>query len=200
MLSEDDWNDWAQDCIIVPIYPGGGMHAGTSLRVATSWGTADCTRVVSVPAGNIGRVVAVCQRETLQAIRAGVRSFLCVNALLARTPRTGSVSSAWYPRWTHIYYRATPIQGQRKMHAVLSDDAWNSQRVSVTATRLTSRSKPSRVRWEVPLGGGPAIVSDLHLIPFADVVQRPPRPPRPTQLTDAEMMDMGHALEQLLGI
>jgi hypothetical protein len=131
-------------------------------------------------------------------IRTGLRSFLCINALLAASPSPSPLTAHWYPEWTHIYYSDLPVSGQLKMHAVLSDNAWNSQMAHVSAARLTSKSKASRVRWEVPVGGGPVVVGDLHVFAKAHLMEKPPRPPRPTRLTSAEMIDMGHALERLL--
>lgn len=70
----------------------------------------------------------------------------------------------------------------------------------VSAARLTSKSKSSRVRWEVPVGGGPVVVGDLHVFAKTDLIATPPRPPRPDRLTKTEMLDLGHALERLLTI
>jgi mRNA-degrading endonuclease toxin of MazEF toxin-antitoxin module len=200
VLSEDDWNDWADDCVIVPIYPSPGRRAAPPLRIATEWGTADCTRVFSTASSRLTAAAGVATPRVLARIRAGVRSFLCVNALLAASPSPSPSTAQWYPEWTHIYYSDIPVGGQVKMHAVLSDNAWNSQMDHVSAARLTSKSKRSRVRWEVPVGGGPVVVGDLHVFAKRHLVEKPPRHPRPTRLTTAEMIDMGHALESLLTI
>jgi mRNA-degrading endonuclease toxin of MazEF toxin-antitoxin module len=199
VLSENDWNDWSGDCVIVPLYPS-GVHGGTLLRVSTTWGTADCTRIVSVNNTVLTAYAGQGEPAMLAGVRAGVRSFLCIDDLRVGRDVSTSNSGLWYPRWTYIYYRRTPISGARKMHAVLSDDAWNSQLRSVSAARLTSKSKSSRLRWGVPVKGGPVVVGDLHILAVGGVIQDPPSPPRPQKLTKAEMADMADALGRLLSL
>jgi mRNA-degrading endonuclease toxin of MazEF toxin-antitoxin module len=198
VLSEDDWNDWANDCVVVPIYPMRAIKAAPPLRITTQWGIADCTRIFSTPNARLNGPVASVPGAVLASIRSGVRSFLCVDALLATAPATAPATGRWYPQWTHVYYSNIPVNGRRKMHAVLSDNGWNSQMAYVSAARLTSKSKGSRLRWEVAVQGGPVVVGDLHVFAKTDLVASPPRPPRPDRLTRIEMHDMGHALERLL--
>ena len=200
VLSEDDWNSWANDCVIVPIYPSHVLRAGNQLRVETRWGTADCTRVFNIGNPSLTAFAGTPSIPVLAQIRRGVRSFLCVDALLAQSIAPEPLTASWYPKWAYSYYSNIGVRGERKMHAILSDNAWNSEMDYVSAVRLTSKSKESRVRWEVPVKGGPVIVGDLHLFAKSNVIQKPPRPPRPGRLTNTEMVDMGHALERLLTI
>ena len=109
-------------------------------------------------------------------------------------------SVPWYPRFGHVYYSRNAIQGSNKMYVILSDDAWNDANPWVIGIRLTSRSKPPRLRWEIPLSGGPAIVGDIFPLPKAMLDQRPPKAPRPVNTTAAERVALGRGLELLLGL
>jgi hypothetical protein len=133
-------------------------------------------------------------------VRGGLHSFLCISAFLTNVSSAAPVSKHWYPEWNHIYYHDQEVRGQLKMHAVLSDNAWNHGMGYVSTARLTSKSKESRVRWEVRVKGGAVVIGDLHVLAKNSLIQKPPNPPRPTRLTPVEMVDIGNALKGLLTI
>ena len=71
----------------------------------------------------------------------------------------------------------------------MSDEDWNSAPGAnhFAAVRLTSKTKPQRLRWEVPVGDGSFVVTgDIYSVPLADFEQTPPPEKYPAQLTDEE--------------
>jgi hypothetical protein len=85
-----------------------------------------------------------------------------------------------------------------KMHAVITDDAWNGQQPYSCASQLTSTSKTWRQRWKGRLRGGTVIAGDLSLVPHADFSHTPPKPPRPRHLPPPQMRQLAIALQRLL--
>lgn len=57
---------------------------------------------------------------------------------------------------------------------------------NVAAVRLTSKTKPHRSRWEVPVSGGYVVVGDIYSLAMSDIEQKPPRAKYPARLTNDE--------------
>jgi mRNA-degrading endonuclease toxin of MazEF toxin-antitoxin module len=198
VISEDPWNQWARSPIIVPLLSGVRANA---LRPTIGQSTiADCTRPLTVTASRLGAVLGSLSTEESAAVRSALASMLNVDHLLQGTtpPQPAAPPSVWYPHFAHIYFDTLEIDGEQKMFAILSDDLWNVTERFVIGLRLTSRSKPARARWEVPLSGGPIIIGDLHLIPTSRLNQTPPRPPHPVRCTVPQGAAIGRGLQQVL--
>lgn len=198
VVSEDLWNRWARSPIIVPLATGLGANL---LRPAIGHGlVADCTRPITVNAARLGAVRGSLSAEESAAVTAALASMLNVDHLITGTapPQPTQAVSGWYPRFADVHLDTLEIAGQQTMFAILSDDLWNATERFVIGLRLTSQSKPPRVRWEVPLSGGPVVVGDIHLLPTTRLSQTPPRPPCPTRCTPAQCAAIGRGLKVVL--
>jgi mRNA-degrading endonuclease toxin of MazEF toxin-antitoxin module len=205
VLSEDDWNSTIPDGVAVPMFDRGPEQA-ESLMLVHITGTlfADCTKVQTVVEGHWGQWEASCDRSALTRVEDGVRAFLVTRQLKEKRPpapaRTPSRARGWWPHQGAVRYADPPINGVRKMHGVLSDDAWNEIGSSWTTVRLTSQSKGWRARWEVPVTGGFVVSGDLFATPRGALDQSPPKPPRPDRLTLDEMAQIADRIEVVLGL
>lgn len=201
VVSEDDWNVWATDSVVVPLYPADEL-AENSLRPAIipRRGVADCTRLISMPHEQVGNLIEQCSPVDLAAVRQGIGVFLCVTDL-RRARLTGPSPSVthWYPH-QHRIYHANPIdQRSGKMYAVLTEDEhWNSVQNYVVTVRLTSVGKPARSTWESPVQGGYVCAGNLFALEHPEVARRPPSPPRPQALAAHEKVALAHGLTRLL--
>lgn len=202
-LSEQDWNDVVPDGIAVPIFDrGAGQQPSLMLVAMGETRFADCTKVQTVLDEFWGAAVGPCPDAALQHIEAGVRAFLTLDQLKAGRPAApaGSGAADWWPTQGLVRYVEPPINGQRKMHGTLSEDAWNVIGPSWTTVRLTSRDKGWRSRWQVPVTGGFVVSGDLFATPRGDMDSTPPRSPRPSRLVTAELSAIAERLEQTLAL
>lgn len=202
VLSEQDWNDRVDDCVVVPCWrlPGRApspllVHLGDDLY-------ADCTRVQSIPQDELGDELAGVPDEQWARVRLGVRLFLCIDQLKGeRSPlQPEHPSTGWWPRQGDVRYRHVPAAPATKMHAAITDDAWNGQHPYTCAAQLTSTSRAWRRRWEGLVPGGNVIAGDLALVVHEDFDQRPPKAPRPSRLTSAQLRDLATSLQRLLAL
>jgi hypothetical protein len=202
-LSEQDWNDVIPDGIAVPIFDRGeGQQPSLMLVAMGETLFADCTKVQTVLDEFWGAPVGPCPTATLQHVEVGVRAFLTLDELKAGRPAApaGTGAADWWPTQGLVRYVEPPINGQRKMHGVISEDAWNVISPSWTTLRLTSHSKGWRSRWRVPVTGGFVVSGDLFATPRGGMDSKPPRAPRPSRLVPAELSAIAERLERTLAL
>jgi mRNA-degrading endonuclease toxin of MazEF toxin-antitoxin module len=190
VITEDAWNERMGDSVVVPLYQW--PHAAPSLVLVDVHGLrANCTRVQSMAHDFIGVRASSCPPEAWTRIRLGVRVFLDLDRRISQGPTREPTSprTGWWPRQDDVHFARNPAAPtQDKLYAAISDDDWNSHHASthVAAVRLTSRTKPQRRRWEVPVQGGYVVSGDVYAVPLGHFEQTAPRAPYPTSLTGAE--------------
>jgi len=192
ILSEDLWNQQMGDSVAVPLYDLPDSEPSL-FRVAISKRLrADCTRVQSLRHEFIGKAVASCPNEPWVRTRIGVRSFLDIDRRITKNPTKPPLSPnlGWWPRQNDIHFATNPaISASDKLYAVVSDNDWNSLVgvLNTAAVRLTSKTKPKRLRWEVPVGGGGFVVAgDIYSVATGSFEQKEPPKKYPARLTDDE--------------
>jgi mRNA-degrading endonuclease toxin of MazEF toxin-antitoxin module len=203
VLTEDLWNARMGDSVVVPLYdlPDATpsvflVEVGTKLK-------ANCTRVQSMSHDFIGSAVGRCPNEAWVRARIGVRKFLDIERRIAMTQAQPLVSprSDWWPRQNHIHFaRNAQINPTDKLYAVISDNDWNSLAgtPNVASVRLTRKTKPQRLRWEVPVGDGFVVTGDIYSVALGDFEQQPPPKKYPSQITEDESAEI--AIRQKLAL
>lgn len=178
-----------QDAVVVPVYED-ESEPGTLRPQLRSGELADCTRVQNVPQEFLGQRLGTCPEEPWVRIRMGVRLHLDLdNRVKQHRNPAGSVHRAtWWPRQNEVHFAAYPGIPTDKLFGVVSDAQWNSRAAAeyCSAVRLTSRSKASRRRWEVPVSGGNVVCGDIYLLPYENMDRRSPAPRYPDRLSDDE--------------
>jgi mRNA-degrading endonuclease toxin of MazEF toxin-antitoxin module len=195
VLTEDIWNAQMGDSVVVPLY---ALPEATPSLFLVEVGTrlkAHCTRVQSMSHDFIDRPVARCPDDAWVRIRIGVRKFLDIDRRIAKTPAKPPLSprADWWPRQNNIHFaRNAAISANDKLYGVISDDDWNSLAgtPNVAAVRLTSKTKPQRLRWEVPVGGGFVVTGDIYSVALGDFQQTPPPKKYPARLNDDESSEV----------
>jgi mRNA-degrading endonuclease toxin of MazEF toxin-antitoxin module len=197
ILSEDDWNEYARDPTVVPIYEYRGA-AENLLRVRLDdERVADCTRIQALPESWLGPIITDCPGDALESIEIGIRIYLDLTRLMDRRPARsagGSVAQG------SVYYAHDPRAGKGRMNLVMSDDDWNAEEPDyVAALALTSKRKEQRRQWEVPVSGGCVVAPDLRSLPIDDIDVSSRRvPPRPTELSSGELAEVARRLVAVL--
>ena len=191
VLTEDDWNARMGDSVVVPLYSWPEARPSPFLVAVDERLRAHCTRVQSMAHEFIGGRTGKCREEAWIRTRIGVRRFLDIDRRIAQAPadRPANPRTDWWPEQNAIHFaRNARISSQDKLYAVISDNDWNSfaRTANVAAVRLTSKTKPQRRRWEVPVSGGLVVTGDIYSVPLADFEQKPPAAKYPSRLGDDE--------------
>ena len=144
VLSEDDWNRVIRDGVGVPIFDRGPEQAPSLMLVGVSGDLfADCTKIQTIAAENWGAPVGACPAELLCEIENGVRAFLTLSQLRAkRAPASAKAPPSpadWWPHQGLVRYADPPVDDVRKMHGVISEDAWNE--IGPSWTQCGSRAR-----------------------------------------------------------
>ncbi len=202
VVSEDDWNQWATDSVVVPLYGTDRPLTPSLLCPRVAGLVADCTRVLSMPHEDFGEFIAPGEQHDVAAVRAGMAAFLCVDDLRQgqSSGRPARGANAWYPSQGHVYHANPPKHPLHKMYGVLTDDVWNADHEYVATVRLTSHVKARRAEWETPVRGGCICVGNIFQVDIGDIRQRPPEPPRPRVLSPDERRALGAGLTELLAL
>ena len=179
------------DSIVVPIYGLPGAKPSSFLVRIDGDLFANCARVQSMDHGFIRREVGACSQEPWLRARIGVRRFLDIDHRIAKpppvqpsVPRTG-----WFPQQNHVHFAVNPaIPAKDKLYGIISNDDWNSfpSAPNVAAVRLTSKTKPNRSHWEVPVSGGFVVAGDIYSLATSDIEQKRPPAKYPARLTNDE--------------
>jgi hypothetical protein len=191
VISEDDWNDAMGDSVAVPVYHYEDAHESRFLVAVAESLWADCTKVLSVDHRLIGHPVQRCTQPPWVKARLGVREFLDIDRRIAIGPKPSPHADReeWCPRQHDIHFVSNPrISAQDKLYAVISDDGWNSAPgvKRAACVRLTSHTKPQRVRWEVPVARSWVVAGDIYQLAYHRFEQSAPRGNYPKRMTDAE--------------
>jgi mRNA-degrading endonuclease toxin of MazEF toxin-antitoxin module len=191
VITEDVWNVQRGDSVVVPLYPL--PHVSPSLFLVALDNTlkANCTRVQSMSHEFLGNPVARVGGEPWNRVRIGIRKFLDIDRRISKTPvpPPANPRTDWWPRQNDVHFARNPeIQATDKLYGVISDDDWNSLTTTpnVAAVRLTSKTKPNRLRWEVSVTGGFVVTGDIYSIALADFEQKPPPKKYPARLSADE--------------
>lgn len=196
VLSEDDWNEYANDSVIVPLFREPDARETIVRPRLDGELIADCTVVTSVAQDDLGEPVGECSGDLMAAVAAGVRSYLGIDDLLDPPrvrPRTPGRSS-WWPRQGQVC-RATRIAPTAKWTVIVSEDSSNVVLDHAVGARLTSvQSKSRRRRWEVPVRGGYVICNDLHAIAHSGFEPRPRQAPPLSRLDGSELRALADRL------
>lgn len=176
-----------RDSVIVPVYDLEVAESNLAVLIADG-GAAFCTRVQSMPHKFIGRPLGACPPEAWDKVQAGVRSFLSIEPRRTKTaPVTPKASrSDWWPRQNDIHFASDKSIGpDDKLYAIIADDDWNAlpETRYTAAVRLTSRTKPQRGRWEIPVAGSWVVTGDLYSISYPRFERAAPRGAYPKQVS-----------------
>jgi mRNA-degrading endonuclease toxin of MazEF toxin-antitoxin module len=200
VLSEDRWNGTMKSSVIVPLYPRASeesQHAALLQPPVDDDSYADCTLLQSLDDDDLGDLIAACAREALYAVVRGVRTYLDVDALLARKikrPPAGGRSTFW-PRQRDVYW-GRRFETQRERYLIAADDEFNIRSDRTAALFLTSRSKNWRSRWQVAVRGGFVISGDIDQFAYVELDEQ--NRPQPGQFTRDEMAEVAAALVDVL--
>ncbi len=202
ILSDDAWNDWAPDAVVLPVFDNDYATPSLLRPEIEGIGIADCTLLQSIPDDWMGEVAGWCSPDRIVDIRGGVASFLCIQTLRQgkTAPRPRSATNLWFPEHAGVYYATGHEATVDKMHAVLTDNDWNANQAYVASARLTSRLKGRRSHWEVTVRGGCIVVGNLELLDVSDIGREPPQHPRPRALVAEERVGLARGISALLGI
>jgi hypothetical protein len=205
VLTEDPWNQAMRDSVVVPIYRIPDPNPSVVEVLIADDLVAICTRVQNVPHEFFGASLGRCEMEPLTRVRIGVRRFLDIDARERQAPSPTPPTSRmeWWPRQSAIHFATNPRIGpDDKLYAIVADDGWNSRESTsyTAAVRLTSHTKPFRVRWEVPAAGSFVVSGDLYSLSYHRFERRPPRDPYPTALTPAETADVAASQRRALSL
>jgi len=202
ILSEDDWNTYAKDCVVVPLYRDPDAEGGLIRPRVDDELIANCTRVTSLARSDLGAYMSDCPIAVVDAVGDGVRAYFGLDDLL-HPPRVRPRSrgrAGWWPRQADVR-KALRIAPTPKWVAIVSEDPSNVELEHAVGARLTSgTSKHRRARWEIPVRGGFAIATDLHLIPHSGFDQRPTISPPFPRLNQSEMRELAERLITTLGL
>ena len=180
-----------RDSIVVPIYRLPGANQSSLLIRINGDLFANCTRVQSMDHGFIKSEFGACSPEPWLRTRIGVRRFIDIDRRIAKLPpvQPSAPRSGWFPQQNHVHFAVNPsIPAKDKLYGIISDDDWNSfpSAPNVAAVRLTSKTKPNRSRWEVPVSGGFVVAGDIYSLAMSDIEQKPPPATYPARLTNDE--------------
>jgi len=179
-----------RDSVVVPIYDLESNDSAMTIALSKTH-TAICTRVQSMPHEFIGDPVERCPDEALRRIKEGVSRFLAIEQRRTKSPPATAESprSDWWPRQNDIHFASNAAIGpDDKLYAAIADNDWNSlaSTTYTAAVRLTSKTKPRRSRWEIPVTGGWVVTGDLYSIAYRRFEQSPPRGSYPLVLCGNE--------------
>lgn len=195
VLSENDWNAFTRDCVVVPFYRDPSAPESLIRPRLDDELIGNCTRVTSLAQTDLGSAVSHAPAGLIHAVAAGVRAYFGIDDLLDPPrvrPRIGGRAS-WWPRQASVY-KALRIAPMAKRVAIVSEDPSNVALEHASGMRLTSNSKQRRWRWEIPVRGGCAIANDLHLIPYSGFDERPSNSPPFQRLNQTEMRELAERL------
>jgi mRNA-degrading endonuclease toxin of MazEF toxin-antitoxin module len=202
VLSENRWNEAMQSSVIVPLYPRSRQeseHAALFQAPVDDTLYADCTLLQSLDDDDLGNLVEACDGEALDAVVRGIRTYLGIEALLARRimrpPARGR--STFWPRQRDVYW-GRRFETQRKRYLIAAEDEFNIRSDRTAALFLTSRNKTWRSRWQVPVHGGLVISGDIDQFAYVELEEQDR--PNPSQLTRAEMAEVAAALIDVLDL
>ncbi|MCY7303853.1 MAG: hypothetical protein LH654_12635 [Thermoleophilia bacterium] len=195
ILSENDWNAFARDCVVVPFYRDPSARESLIRPRLDDELIGNCTRVTSLAQADLGSFVSHAPTELIHAVADGVRAYFGLDDLLD-PPRVCPPVGGRAGRWQRqaIVYKALRIAPTPKWVAIVSEDPSNVALEHAAGMRLTSNSKQRRSRWEIPVRGGCAIANDLHLIPYSGFDERPSNPPPFPRLNQTEMRELAERL------
>ena len=201
VLSEDAWNAYTNDCVIVPFFRDPEARESVLRPRLDGELIANCTAVTSVAQEDLGDDLGDCPAAVVRAVAAGVRSYFDIDGLLdpPRLHRRVAGPGHWWPRQAEVQ-QALRIAPTPKWVAIVSEDASNAALTHAAAVRLTSQdtTKPWRQRWEVPLRQGYAIAGDLHLIPHGSFELGPALSPPFARLSGDELRALARRLVETL--
>ena len=200
ILSENDWNDYTRDCVVVPFIRDAEARASVVRPRLDDELIADCTVVTSIAQEDLGRRLGDCPADVLAATATGVRTYFGIDDTLnpPRIRRPTGGRSGWWPRQAEVHM-ATRIAPEAKWVTIVSEHESNVVLNNAVAARLTSVGpKRGRTRWEVPVRGGYVICTDLHAIPYSSFEQRPRISPPLSQLNRAERQELAKRLAETL--
>jgi hypothetical protein len=179
-----------RDSVVVPIYDLEANDSVVTVSLSKTQ-TAICTRVQSMPHEFIGESVERCPDDALLRIKEGVRRFLAIEQRRTKSPPAvpESPRGDWWPRQNDVHFALNAAIGSDdKLYSVIADNDWSSRpSATYTATvRLTSKTKPRRTRWEIPVTGGWVVTGDLYSISYKRFEQSRPRGSYPKELSAKE--------------
>lgn len=200
VLSENEWNAYTFDCVIVPFFEDSNANETIVRPRLDATLIADCTAVGSLAQEDLGEHLGDCPNDVLGAVAHGVRAYFAIDQALhprrVRRPLPGR--AGWWPRQAEVHL-ATRIADEGKWVAIVSEDASNALLNHAAGARLTSvASKRRRERWEVPVRGGYVICNDLHAIPYVGFEPRPRISPPLSRLNAAEHGALAERLVETL--
>lgn len=200
VVSESHWNTSTHSPVVVPLYTN--IKPNVLRPRIPRIGVADCTRPITMQEKHLGKSVGRWSPPVEAAVRLALRAMLNIDTLISgAVPTPPPASSApWFPRFGDIHYSLHPLAGESKMFVIVSDDAWNQRHAFALGVRLTSKTKPWRLQWEVPLPGGPAVVGDLVPLVIAQLNPRAPQHPRPKTTDQRERHAVGRGLKLVLNL
>ena len=200
VLSENRWNETMKSSVIVPLYPrteDESEHAAQLQVPVDDNSYADCTLLQSLDDDDLGNVVEACEQEALDAVVRGARTYLGIEALLARRimrpPARGR--STFWPRQRDVYW-GRRSENQRERYLIAAEDEFNIRSDRTAALFLTSRSKKWRSCWQVPVHGGFVISGDIDQFAYVELEEQ--NRPKPSQFTRDEMAEVAAALVDVL--
>lgn len=190
VLSENLWNQYASDSVAVPIYEDDQTENRFKIQIYVGQ-LADCTRVQNFPHRVLGARLGECAAEPWLKTRLGVRTYLDILARIKMQPATvpRPNHSKWWPRQNDIHFASSTRTSGDKLFGIVSDNIWNSleDRKYFATVRLTSKTKPERSKWEVPVSGGCVVVGDVYSTAKSRIQRTPPDASAyPTELTRKE--------------
>lgn len=200
IVSENDWNEYTSDCVIVPFFRDTEARETVVRPRLDEELLADCTAPGSIAQEDLGEYIGACPPTVLAAVAAGVRTYFGIEDALnpPRIRRRTAGRAGWWPRQAEVHL-ATRIAPEPKWVAIVSEDESNVVLNHVVGARLTSVGpKRSRTRWEAPVRGGYVISCDLHAIPHAGFEQRPRIAPPLARLDGTERRALAERLVQTL--
>lgn len=200
ILSENEWNSYTFDCVLVPFFDDPEAHE-TIVRPRLDENLiADCTAVGSLAQEDLGEYLGDCPEAVLAAVAVGVRAYFAIDQALNPPrirPRVPG-RAGWWPRQAEVHL-ATRIADEAKWVTIVSEDASNAVLNHAAGARLTSvASKRRRQRWEVPVRGSYVICNDLHAIPYSGFEPRPRKSPPFSRLNQAEQRALAERLVETL--
>jgi mRNA-degrading endonuclease toxin of MazEF toxin-antitoxin module len=200
ILSENAWNSYTYDCVLVPFFHDPDARETVVRPRLDANLIADCTAVGSLAQDDLGDYLGDCPDDVLASVAAGVRTYFAIDQALNPPrvrPRVPG-RAGWWPRQAEVHL-ATRIADEGKWVTIVSEDASNAVLNHAAGARLTSvASKRRRERWEVPVRGGYVICNDLHAIPHSGFEQRPRISPPFARLNQSEQRALAERLVETL--
>jgi mRNA-degrading endonuclease toxin of MazEF toxin-antitoxin module len=199
VLSENEWNSYTFDCVIVPFFDDPDARETIVRPRLDADLIADCTVVGSLAQEDLGEYLGDCPEDVLTKAAAGVRAYFAIDQALnpPRTRPRAPGRAGWWPRQAEVHL-ATRIADEGKWVTIISEDASNAVLDHAVGARLTSRAKGRRQRWEVHVRGSYVICNDLHAIAHSGFEPRPRRSPPLPRLNAAEHRALAERLVKTL--